>query len=282
MIRCAGNCDREAILRIWQTCFGDSESYISFFLNNGFHPDSCLLWEENGKPVAMLHLLYADYQTNEKRCPVQYIYAAATLPAFQGRGIMGHMVDYAVKKGAEQGLLFTYLLPGSKGLYNYYAKLKFETAFSLQKAQVSREELKKTVSLNETEKFEKPNPDDIYTQRQKEFCPAVLWQRETFGYVVSEWQFTGGDVLQGSGCYAFCRVRDNEVEVRESAGEFGRVAAMLLAHYEAERFTFYFPQNQAVPFPAEVLPYGMLKPCRNDFSVQNVAAVKPYTNLMLE
>lgn len=281
MIRRARPADKSAIFNIWRVCFGDSGEYINFFLDNGFDAASCLVFEEDGKAVSMLHILNAEYKTFSAVLPVQYIYAAATLPEFQGRGIMKHLLEAAEESGAENGCAFTWLLPGSASLYNYYAKLSYKTAFYIKKAHVSRDRLKEIASAD----FEntKKSSSDIYNLRKKHFCPAVLWKKREFNYALSEHEFTGGKILRFKDSYALCRNVKGTVEMRETTGSVEETAAALLSHYDSSSFTFLFPSRTEMPFPSETLKYGMLKPCRGNSGIfEEVTGAEPYVNLMLD
>lgn len=283
MIRHASFADRSAIFNIWRICFGDSAEYINFFLNHGFEADSCLVIEKENRVVSMLHILNAEYRTFSKVFPVQYIYAAATLPAYQGRGLMPRLLEAAEKGGAANGCAFTWLLPGSGSLYNYYAKYGYKTAFYVKKAQTARDVLQKIALTNLENIKENPTNKDMYDLRQEHFYPAVMWSRREFDYALSEHKFTGGEILRFGSSYALCREINGTVEVRETTGSIGETAAVLISRYDNHNFTFIVPNYSEVPFPAETIRYGMLKPCNANSSVfEEVINSKPYVNLMLD
>ena len=96
MIRFAESRDREAVASIWRECFGDEGYYIDFFLNNLFKPERCLIYDYEGTPAAMLHLLPINLIDQAATFKTQYIYAAATLPVFQRRGLMAKLIDLSL------------------------------------------------------------------------------------------------------------------------------------------------------------------------------------------
>ena len=59
MIRRARREDIPLLMELWQASFGDCMEYISFFFKNRFSPEKTFLYEESGRPVAMLFLLDA-------------------------------------------------------------------------------------------------------------------------------------------------------------------------------------------------------------------------------
>ena len=61
MIRRARREDIPLLMELWQASFGDCMEYISFFFKNRFSPEKTFLYEESGRPVAMLFLLDASH-----------------------------------------------------------------------------------------------------------------------------------------------------------------------------------------------------------------------------
>lgn len=76
-----------ALKAIWAASFPeDPPEAIEDFFARCFRPEECLTAFEGGEPVSMVFLLPALYQRGGKAFPVQYIYAAATLPGLAGPG----------------------------------------------------------------------------------------------------------------------------------------------------------------------------------------------------
>lgn len=288
MIRRGAFGDRDDIFEIWKICFGDDDTYINFFLSHGFNPNSCLVWEEQGVPVAMMHLLRAEYSANGEISPVQYIYAAATKPAYRGRGIMAQLLDAAVKEGASNGCLFTFLLPSNGGLYDYYGKLGFKPSFYIKKAMLTRNNLKAVASANfyanDKHDFKNTlNDDSLFNIRQAFFATAVLWEKPGLTYALQEWRFTGGEILRCGDGYVLCREHGGAVEVREACASFEDTAAVLLARFGGDEFTFFLPPYLNVPFQTQTLRYGMLKPSDSSCNVaEKILSANSYANLLLE
>lgn len=296
MIRRSRDSDRSSLFNIWSVCFGDSENYINFFLDNGYDKDGCFVWDEGGLPAAMLYLRKADYISGGKAKPVMYIYAAATLPDFRGRGIMARLIDTAVEYGGSKGCLFTFLLPASDSLYDYYERLGFTTAFEVKKALLSRGTLEKTVRrdftqaeklpgtakpLTDAAREDKESRESIYMRRAAFFNPAVKWRKNEFEYAIAEWRFTGGDVLHFDGGYALCRERDGRVEIKETCGDFAKLSSALLSRYDCDTFLFLLPPYADFTFESQSARYGMLISQNHD-TVLQVRHERPYVNLMLD
>lgn len=280
MIRHAYPEDREAIFNIWRACFGDKKEYIDFFLDNSFDPDRCLVWDDNGHAVAMLHLRTADYASDNAKLngrPVMYIYAAATLPEYQRRGIMAKLIAAANDEAAAQGCIFTFLLPAKDSLYQYYAKLGYITAFSIKRALLSKNELSKF-------KSKQINPDNIgaLEKRREHFLPSIQWRKQELSYALKEWSFVGGETVHFRGGYVMARKKDDDVvEVKEACGRFEDVAAVLLDKCDSLKYGFLLAPYADYPFPTITDKYGMIKPIAIPDDC-DIIREKPYVNLMLD
>lgn len=281
MIRHAYRNERSDIFNIWRACFGDSKEYIDFFLDHSFDPEKCLVWDDNGHAVAMLHLRTADYTSKNKELngkPVMYIYAAATLPEYQRRGIMSKLIAAANDEAAAHGCMFTFLLPASDSLYQYYAKLGYIAAFSIKRAILSRNDL---MGL----KSEQIIPDNTgkspIEKRREHFLPSIQWREQELNYALREWNFVGGEIINFSGGYVMARKKEDVIEVKEACGKSEDVAAALLDKYDSLKYSFLLAPYAEYPFPAITAKYGMIKPLSIPENC-NIIKEKPYVNLMLD
>lgn len=117
--------DGEQIKKIWETCFGDDEDYISFYLEHRMTEDNMLVIYEDGKAVSMASFLPAEYLYEGSYQSVRYVYAVATLPQYRGRGLAGKILEYAKSLYGEPLVL----APAEESLISYYEKLGFVRAF---------------------------------------------------------------------------------------------------------------------------------------------------------
>lgn len=296
MIRRAVPEDAGAILSIWRICFGDEESYIRFFLQHRFPRGRCLVFEADGAPAAMLHLLDASYWESglsEPACTAQYVYAAATLPQYRGRGVMARLLAAAEREGEKRGFRFTFLLPGSESLYGYYARLGYRAAFSIRKLSVQRPQLTALAAAvpavpaaaapDAVPTAGETDLNQVFRIRSERFRPGLLWNAPELRYALAEWCFTGGIVLHLGADYALCREKGGVVTVKETTAPLSAAAAALLAYFPAERFEFLLPPRAEAPFPSRLERYGMLKPGKaGELFADSLANARPYVNLLLD
>jgi len=115
MIRLCKN--KEDIILLWNSVFGDSVEEILFFIENAKNSE-CLASYEKNQIASMLYLV--DCSINGKKG--KYIYAACTKREYEGRGLMSKLISYA------KGLDYDYLclIPASDSLIDFYKKRGFE------------------------------------------------------------------------------------------------------------------------------------------------------------
>ena len=114
--------DRPALSRLWLACFpGDTMETVRAVFGRLALETECLVAAPDGFPVSMLLLLPQRYAAAGRSLPVQYIYAAATLPAYRGRGYCGALLKAAFEVGRSRGQAASFLRPASQGLTDYYS-----------------------------------------------------------------------------------------------------------------------------------------------------------------
>lgn len=286
MIRTATENDRAAVDSIWEASFGDPPEYIRFFQRNLFDPARCLLsLDETGRPAAMIHLLPAEYVGPDgEPAPVQYVYAAATLPPYRRQGRMAELLERTDAVGRTGGFRFTFLLPAEAALVRYYASCGYSQAFSVKKVTLNRHQMAEAAGDADPAVSVPMGMGDILRMRRNRFRPAVLWGPEMLAYVISEWKFGGGDLLTFDGGYCLSRHVDGKVRVQELCvppSDWPRALALLLRRYPCDSFEFLLPPDSELFRGAEIVPYGMLRPCGGD---QNKACdmSHAYINLLLD
>lgn len=113
-------CKTEELKLLWETVFGDPRSVTDSFFENAFFADGCFYECADGKTVSALYLLPVTFGDKKGF----YLYAAATLPAYRGRGMMGALLKEALQY-AKSVADFVYLCPAEKSLYDYYRRYGF-------------------------------------------------------------------------------------------------------------------------------------------------------------
>ncbi|MBQ3518036.1 MAG: GNAT family N-acetyltransferase [Clostridia bacterium] len=114
------NCKIEDLKCLWEIVFGDTREVTDAFFENAFFADGCFYESADGKAVSSLYLLPVTLGDKKGF----YLYAAATLPAHRGKGIMGKLIKEALAY-AKSVSDFVYLCPAESSLYDYYRRFGF-------------------------------------------------------------------------------------------------------------------------------------------------------------
>lgn len=281
MIRKANTSDRRRIFQIWKECFGDRSEYINFFLDKGFSPERCLVWDIGGTAAAMLHLRYGTFVSKKQTGSfgAAYIYAAATLPQYRKQGIMARLIASAEKTAAKNGCGCTFLLPAGERLYGYYAKFGYKSLLHIKKAELSSEELRNISHDNLV--LETPCQLGTESMRDRYFCPYLRWKSAELAYAIKEWRFTGGDIVGFDGGYSLCRRENKTVFIKELCGNIKDAAYMIADRYNAEKYVFLLAPYNDYPFKTSMIKYGMAKPLA-DTAAGYFENNRAYVNLMLD
>lgn len=118
--------DREQLIALWQSVFGDSVDFIEDFLDNVMLPSRGFVAEVDGKIGSAAYII--DGISVSAR-PFPYIYAVSTLPEHRGLG-MGEAVSLACARQIESEGGTAALHPAEDSLFNWYGKMGFAPSFS--------------------------------------------------------------------------------------------------------------------------------------------------------
>ncbi len=117
--------DKEAVSEIWRQCFGDSQEFIDFYIENRMTELNMLVIRRDGRPVSMASFLPTDIQTPMGNLEGYYVYAVATLPEYQGQGLSGRILAFAQEHWQKPLLLS----PAESHLRIFYAKRGFQPVY---------------------------------------------------------------------------------------------------------------------------------------------------------
>lgn len=229
--------------KIWKICFSDSDAYIDCFFQKQMKPENTLVYtNEQDVPVAMLFLLPAELHLKENNYPLQYLYAACTLPEFRGRGYMEQLVNAASELGKERGIERTALVPAEESLFQYYEKCGYQRFFQRKKFVLSREELMvydtgncKKIPVSVSNIIKQRN---LYLQQSNN----VSWPANHIRYAAGEAFAVGGGVLCSDLGYAFYKVSNDILTINELAvnpKDFSAFSGLLLREFPFETFIFH-------------------------------------------
>ena len=249
MIRFAKEKDREDIIRLWHSVFGDDKTSINNYLDK--YLDCVLLYITDDKIIGMLSLLPLQY----KGVAGKYVYAVATEPSFRGRGVATELIQYCY------GENFLLLVPAEKSLFNYYERLGFKAICSFE-----RKEYFSTELILSDDMPEKITAQELYKLRKSSFNQFDFfeWSEKELQTVSDMYN---GHIYKGKDFFAVCDVRETEVFVKElyAKDNFKAVCA-LNSILKKEKYVILFKNDNGHPF-------AMIK---------GMIPLEPYFNLAMD
>ncbi len=148
--------EKQKIINLWHNVFGDDEKYITYFLNECKNKN-CLGYFVDDELVSMLFLIDCKYMNHSGK----YIYAVATDENFRNQGYASLLVNEAKKYMND----FLWLIPANEKLFDFYAKLGFETKL------YSSSNYKNKITFNESPSI----VDDLYDGSSFEFPKGMIY-----------------------------------------------------------------------------------------------------------
>lgn len=252
----SAGCERQ-LEEIWRSGFPKDGTDIVRAFFSAFPPvkHAVAYWEE-GRPVSMAFLLPAVWHVQGEALPSQYLYAAATLPAFRGRGIFAELLRYAHRYAEENGRAATFLRPGEPSLFSYYARLGYRAYFGVVTLTLLPESVAKP--LLPVRMLTVAGYSELRTRYLSErHASWIEWPVSVMSYAVSA-AGEGGVYCVGD-AVAFCEPTPDELMVRELFCPPESRQAVLLSlagHFGRRRVTAWTPAEDT----EETVPVGMLCP----------------------
>ncbi len=139
--------DLPQLTKLWCRCFGDSESDVAEFWK--IFDKITVFIARDQHPVAMLCALPVTYFDTEGQLhAASYLYAVCTHEDYRGRGLCRELTAYAEKTLAKQGSQFSFLVPASEKLFEFYRGFGYQTTFYHEKYSISPDGKAKIKSLD--------------------------------------------------------------------------------------------------------------------------------------
>lgn len=269
-VGCALTEDRNAILKLWQLCFGDNEDYINAFLDYRFKPENTLIARENGEICSMLFLLDGGkIRISGEEFSSAYLYAACTHPDKRSRGIMGKLLKAAQTKCRDGGLDYICLVPAEDSLFEYYAKYGYKSAFEEKRFSLARRQLELIADRNA--EVGELTTQDMLSVRTASLSSSdcFIWDAAATDYALREnlnAECKSAAAFAGGRCTAYALFDENEdgLVIRECAARRGGVPSLaeaLIRSSKAQNFLFRLPldfplsaDNFIVQYNAMLLP----------------------------
>lgn len=126
-----------ALKEIWRACFDDPQTYIDSHYANGRNCMRTLIHREpDGTVSSMLEMVDVSMRFGEVSYPAFYIYAASTLPAYQGRRLMHRLIERSCEIAAQEGMVASVLIPQTPSLVAFYEGQGYTRRISIRESRV--------------------------------------------------------------------------------------------------------------------------------------------------
>lgn len=271
MIRFALADDVLSLKNIWDVCFGDSDFYISSYYQNRPSDTRSLIWEEDGSIVSMLDLIPVTLLQNGKDHQALYIYAAATLPDFQGNRIMTQLIEAAAKWATENDYDFLGLIPQDESLIEFYQPKGFVLP-------VYRDFITIVQGNSFATEQVRPCSEGRFQEgklRYENTFSDVILHSESFCRCLYRQTLVGGSILSVGDRYAICYLlEDSKLFVQEISSDEEQLEADVNAICR-----YYHVKSATVARQGTKQLYGLFRPLHDDCP-DSVASV--YMNTMLD
>lgn len=240
---------RGELARIWEICFDEPPRPAKYFLNNYFHPKNCLVYCMNHQIAAAVYLLPACIATKSRPVQAHYIFAAATLPQYRGRGYMAALMAAAALTGANRGDRYSILLPATPSLYGFYGKSGYTNFFQVKTCTLTLDEL---CSWSGTAGNALLSYSQLNAVRNAQLgTGSVLWSDTAFCYAHGLGKIYGDKLVCsktfGKNAYAICRRMDEDtcmvMELMADRGTISDLIANIICCVPAQVYHFRLPAN---------------------------------------
>jgi len=218
MIGLATVSDIPRLREIWKACFGDTDSYLDFYYEKGFPRFKTVVDRDGETVTSMLTVVPAFYKAGGEVFDAAYLYAVATDPAFQGKGIASRLLLETHELLKKEGVRVSTLFPAEESLYRFYEKVGYRRGFSVEEVRQKKGERVSSgweVSPLDRETFVKESEAFLKT-----LPTAMAFASAALDYFAEEILKTGGlflsvrkDALQG---YVVCYKIKETLIVKET------------------------------------------------------------------
>lgn len=284
---------REKIIENMKIGFEETDSCVRFFFDNKVDLNNCIVCIEDDKIISSLHIIPAKIHGENGPIPVDYIYAATTLPLYRSKGYMSKLIENANKISYLRGNRASILIPATKKLFNFYNKLGYTDFYKYKKIIFNNSQIKSFIQKYSifSDNFSFKNIFNTYLENHSSLGDTI-WDKSDVEYAFNMNKFLDGINVYTKYGYAVCYVQKQDtVKIAEFSTTASDVYNLLGNIYRRlPNHSFYeiiLPVHyNHIDTKAEIFNHGLIKPYTSElkYFIQKIHNNKiyPYFSFTLE
>jgi len=270
-IRLAKNGEVGQLKELWKVCFGDEEDYINLYFNYKYKQEetAVLLWA--GKIVAMATMIPAHMvMENGERYDLAMLYAIATHPEFQGKGLSTQIMEFCHGYLESHHQDLSILVPAQESLFGFYAKRGYKDGFYIREVTLTQNEIIGFKGNRNKKCFIKAISASEYNTRRRKALKGRIYidySNEAIAYQKRLCQEYGGDLyaldMEGAiGCAILEKINGGKILIKEMLmpdhliEEAIRQIAKLL---DSQEYVLRLPGYLGAHLGGAIRHFGMIK-----------------------
>lgn len=273
-IRFAEYSDIKSLKQIWDLCFKDDEAYIDFFYDNKFNPSQNVLLLEDNVIAAMLTMLPLSLSLpNCDALDSRMLYAIATHPGYQGRGLASKLINYCNDLLKEEKVNMSVLVPANKNLFSFYYKLGYIDGFYIRESILSSAQIKDFKNMTNACSIEPIDANDYNMLRNiilkdrvniEYFEEDIAYQKELSKTVNADIYKIKFD--ETVGCAVIERLSEDKIFIKEILlpDIYLHTALKYISGiFPAEQYMVRIPPDKGANIGGNVRAFALYKPLYN-------------------
>lgn len=209
---------------IWQLCFGDDDKYIDLYFARRYKEDETVLLLEDGEIAAMLRILPVKMtRPDQGSINSAMLYAIATHPQFQNRGLAGELMGFTHQYLLENNITLSLLVPAGKQLVGFYGRQGYREGFYIREARLSRRNQVGLAGCQSGQGLISPISPAEYNRRRNRLCSTrnfIEYSQEDIAYQKDLARLSGADIygvdIAGvQGCAAIESITPLQIVIKE-------------------------------------------------------------------
>jgi len=133
IIKNPSSADIPKLRDVWKEAFGDTDEFLDLFFSTAFSSERSMCISSDNKIVSALYW-FDCFKGSDK---IAYIYAVATAASHRSQGLCRKLMNETHQILKNTDYAGAILVPGSKGLFDFYEKLGYKTCSCVEEYKVN-------------------------------------------------------------------------------------------------------------------------------------------------